>query len=258
MTPTTFPTSVDTIDNFLPQGSNGQQQQQFSTNVARALIAVESYLLTPPAGAAPTLAAVLTKSSDADAQPITRLTALGFDDDADGNVPFASFDTAGTFRFQLDEGQQGIDVGGDIASRNGGNLGAADKPWGDAYVESVTVSDPDQAATAGAIRLKQGALINARNAANDANIALLGTDGADDGVLGAATYVPHDPGGTNLGTVALPFSQLHALWYYGTAIADPSAPPANNGVLYFRDNGGKIELVVRFPTGAVQQIAIEP
>jgi hypothetical protein len=40
---------------------------------------------------------------------------------------------------------------------------------------------------------------------------------------------------------------------------DLTAPVDNNAVLYLRDNGaGKTQLVVRFPTGAIQQIAIEP
>jgi hypothetical protein len=45
----------------------------------------------------------------------------------------------------------------------------------------------------------------------------------------------------------------------GTEMSDPAAPSANMGRLYFRDNGaGKTQLVVRFPTGAVQVIATEP
>jgi hypothetical protein len=45
----------------------------------------------------------------------------------------------------------------------------------------------------------------------------------------------------------------------GTEIADPAAPATNSGRLYFRDNGsGKTQLVVLFPTGAVQVIATEP
>lgn len=41
--------------------------------------------------------------------------------------------------------------------------------------------------------------------------------------------------------------------------SDPAAPSANSGYLYARDNGsGKTQLVVRFPTGAVQVIATEP
>lgn len=39
----------------------------------------------------------------------------------------------------------------------------------------------------------------------------------------------------------------------------PAAPPANEARLYCRDNGsGKTQLVVRFPTGAVQVLATEP
>jgi hypothetical protein len=40
---------------------------------------------------------------------------------------------------------------------------------------------------------------------------------------------------------------------------DPAAPAANNAILYVKDNGsGKSQLVVRFPTGAVQILATEP
>jgi hypothetical protein len=42
-------------------------------------------------------------------------------------------------------------------------------------------------------------------------------------------------------------------------LADPDAPPANMGSLYVKDNGsGKSQLVIRFPSGAVQVIATEP
>ena len=41
--------------------------------------------------------------------------------------------------------------------------------------------------------------------------------------------------------------------------SDPDAPVVDTGRLYFRDNGsGKTQLVVRFPTGAVQIISTEP
>ena len=49
--------------------------------------------------------------------------------------------------------------------------------------------------------------------------------------------------------------------YFGMAElgADAAAPPANWGRFYVRDNGaGKTQLVVRFPTGAVQILATEP
>lgn len=42
-------------------------------------------------------------------------------------------------------------------------------------------------------------------------------------------------------------------------ISDPAAPAANKGRLYVRDNGaGKSQLVVRFPSGAIQVISTEP
>lgn len=44
----------------------------------------------------------------------------------------------------------------------------------------------------------------------------------------------------------------------GQEITEPVAPATNTGRLYFRDNAGKTQLVVRFPTGAVQVIATEP
>lgn len=41
--------------------------------------------------------------------------------------------------------------------------------------------------------------------------------------------------------------------------ADASAPATNNAIIYVKDNGGgKTQLVVRFPTGAVQTLATEP
>jgi len=44
-----------------------------------------------------------------------------------------------------------------------------------------------------------------------------------------------------------------------TEMAAPGAPAANNAVIYAEDDGGgKTRLMVRFPTGAAQQIAIEP
>lgn len=39
---------------------------------------------------------------------------------------------------------------------------------------------------------------------------------------------------------------------------DPDAPGANRCRLFVRDNGGKSELCARFPSGAIQQVAIEP
>lgn len=51
----------------------------------------------------------------------------------------------------------------------------------------------------------------------------------------------------------------HEEFFEGIEIADPAAPSANTGRLYFKDDGGgKTRLAARFPTGAVQTIATEP
>ena len=39
--------------------------------------------------------------------------------------------------------------------------------------------------------------------------------------------------------------------------AEPAAPAANTARLFVQDSGGKTQLMVRFPTGASQQLAIE-
>jgi len=41
-------------------------------------------------------------------------------------------------------------------------------------------------------------------------------------------------------------------------ITEPAAPSSNKGLLFAEDSAGKTRLMVRFPTGASQQIAIEP
>jgi hypothetical protein len=41
-------------------------------------------------------------------------------------------------------------------------------------------------------------------------------------------------------------------------ISAPAAPAANNGLIYLDDSAGKTRMVALFPSGAVQQIAIEP
>ena len=46
--------------------------------------------------------------------------------------------------------------------------------------------------------------------------------------------------------------------FLGESSSDHSAPSANDCVLYTTDTGGKTQLMARFATGAVQQIAVEP
>ena len=48
------------------------------------------------------------------------------------------------------------------------------------------------------------------------------------------------------------------LSFYTYGASPPAAPADSTGVLYTDTSGGKIRLMVRFPTGAAQQIAIEP
>ena len=47
-------------------------------------------------------------------------------------------------------------------------------------------------------------------------------------------------------------------YYELTEIADPAAPSTNRARLFAHDLGGKTQICVRFPTGAVQALAIEP
>ena len=46
--------------------------------------------------------------------------------------------------------------------------------------------------------------------------------------------------------------------FVGESSSDHVAPSANGAVIYTTDTGGKTQLVVRFNSGAVQQIAVEP
>lgn len=65
--------------------------------------------------------------------------------------------------------------------------------------------------------------------------------------IASAIHIGQNAGGNNMGYMTLE-----------EIAADAAAPAANRGVLYLKDVGGKTALYVRFPTGAVQQIAIEP
>jgi hypothetical protein len=83
-------------------------------------------------------------------------------------------------------------------------------------------------------------------------------------VAGLPVMYPNDDDRNLLGTTLRWFYQLFVRiislrsYIEGDEMVDPAAPAANKGRLYFKDVGGKTALCVRFPTGAVQQIAIEP
>ena len=62
-------------------------------------------------------------------------------------------------------------------------------------------------------------------------------------------------------TLKITFNQSNSgagLNFIGESSSDHPAPSTNNVAIYTRETGGKTELVARFATGAVQQIAIEP
>lgn len=65
--------------------------------------------------------------------------------------------------------------------------------------------------------------------------------------------------GTALTPVSVAASGAIAVgsYYAGVEIADPAAPAANNGRLYWRDSGGVTQLVAQFPTGAIIPLATE-
>jgi hypothetical protein len=78
---------------------------------------------------------------------------------------------------------------------------------------------------------------------------------------GAVTIAPGSSFGTSVTTkwslgaaVNFPVDRCYQM----EEITDPAAPAANQVRVYARDTGGKTELVARFPTGAVQRLAIEP
>jgi hypothetical protein len=71
----------------------------------------------------------------------------------------------------------------------------------------------------------------------------------DDGDLVADGTFPDGTADMVVADHSVSFSEMTA----------PAAPAANKVVLFCRDNGsGKTQLCARFPTGAIQQVAIEP
>jgi hypothetical protein len=107
--------------------------------------------------------------------------------------------------------------------------------------------------TLGAFRLGDGEMIFVYNDARILGLSDAGVELFDDFFPDATAN------NRSLGTASKAWQNIFLTGYWeGTETTDPTAPSANNGRMYFRDNGGKTELVVRFPTGAIQQIAIEP
>ena len=64
---------------------------------------------------------------------------------------------------------------------------------------------------------------------------------------------------TILGNVVVGNLSTDGSFIQGKEMTEPPAPPANGFVIYAEDNGsGKTRLMVKFASGAPQQLAIEP
>lgn len=82
------------------------------------------------------------------------------------------------------------------------------------------------------------------------------------GTTGYNFHISQNDAGTKWGfynAVAGLRSFTAGSWLFGKMAADDAAPASGQGTVYLRDNGsGKMQLVARFPTGAVQVLATEP
>lgn len=87
--------------------------------------------------------------------------------------------------------------------------------------------------------------------------ATIAAEGLGTGVSGNTLSFSTD--GTSIASMDPNGIQLTAGHLQMVEVAAPSAPGSNKGRLYLEDNGsGKTKLMIRFNTGAAQQIAIEP
>lgn len=126
------------------------------------------------------------------------------------------------------------------------------------FAESSVVAPVFQSASGAHLNLRAGGTTNS---------LFLHTNGADRIALNTAgTFYPVTDAANQLGGTSNRWTQLFLSqgivfsgYNEGAEIADPAAPAANAGRLYFKDNGaGKSQLAVRFATGAVQIVATEP
>lgn len=112
---------------------------------------------------------------------------------------------------------------------------------------TTSISIGATVAAAGNLRLPNNTSIRWRNAANSGDIIMLANsaDGFQLNMGTGAVWTMGEPG--------------TGFEFIENGTTDLSAPSANRGRLYCRDNGaGKTQLVVRFNSGAVQVIATEP
>lgn len=123
---------------------------------------------------------------------------------------------------------------------NSADLGAVSSRIATGYFgTSIAIgTNPSSGSEGEAIRLPNNQAMYCRNAANSADISVISLDASD--------------------IIKIGNKQTSGIAIFGAETADVAAPAADVGVIYFRDNGGKTELVARFHTGAIQRLAIEP
>jgi len=143
---------------------------------------------------------------------------------------FQGLNNAGSERFYIDN--------------DGNTLTQALTVQGDCALTIVRVTGAGITTGASRLTLDQPSSTNSR-------IAALGPDGSTNGILDVYSY--RSDGSNGVLVASLRASGLDI-----PSIAAPGAPASSTARVYVDTSGGKVRLMVRFPTGAAQQIAIEP
>lgn len=125
------------------------------------------------------------------------------------------------------------------------DIGASGATRPRSFYFATAIIGPGTTASAGQIRFANNQYAMWRNTADSANAAI-GLNASDLIEVTAPLHLSSAMG-ANSGFISF------------LEQADPAAPAADGARLYAKDNGsGKTQLVVRFPTGAVQVLATEP
>lgn len=132
---------------------------------------------------------------------------------------------------------------------------ASDESFAGSKLPSVTNYHTVEAQT---LRSRDGqtlAIESNKNSAFSQGIKVSTPDNDSPSVMTQRMSIPEGNGSP--GDVAVAWTECYH--EHNEVVSDPSAPSANKGRAFFRDNGaGKTQYAVRFPTGAIQIIATEP
>jgi hypothetical protein len=127
--------------------------------------------------------------------------------------------------------------------------GGADAITGSLALTGGTLSVGATPAQSGAIRLGNNQAIVARNAANTADLNVIGTNAAGNVVINNVLVATSDV--VVLGNFQPPWINLVERASFG-------APPSNQAYIWLQDNGsGKTQLMIQFNTGAAIAIATQ-